>query len=125
MTRRELGVPWLRLDRVCGEEGGRRNVAMVRGDPPWQEESVGKKGKKHTVSFNFRYRCGFLFPRCYARVQQCLAETVRQRTPKRERYIKHIYVRVCVYVYVYGTGKGSKNPGDDWRGRVNNGDRIS
>lgn len=45
------------------------------------------------------------------RVQQCLAETVRQRTPKNERHITYIYIYMYIRTWYIRHGVGTRKPG--------------
>lgn len=66
-------------------ENIRLAVTVVQRD--LTQRRTKKSEKAHTVSFDFRYRCGFLFLRCYIMymyiyVLLILSETVRQRERK-------------------------------------------
>jgi len=75
-------------DRVSSIQGGENihlEVMVVQGD--LTRRRTKKSEKAHTVSFNFRYRCGFLFLRYYIMyvyiyILLILSETVRQRERK-------------------------------------------
>jgi len=114
-------------------ENIRLEVTVVQRD--LTQRRTKNSEKAHTVSFDFRYRCGFLFLRCYIMymyivytyVLLILSETVRQREKK------NICVddRQKVRRVLNGKRRKRRREIDKTFGRwlaerrVNNGDRVS